>query len=238
MAPIIPSKRNFVYSKWHVDHAVLVYRAVIGLIQNALQGPSKAPGQVPGNGTEMALYGRFRPRLPWCHPIFGRMVTIVASPQPPSKYLLEELVWCLRCNGQMQPATRLDGSRYYSCGVSCEQPDQPAIQLEQDLLLRALVRAHHALFGVGRQAIDYPKAAAARPSPAATSAAPWQQPGQLVVTRAELRRWQYCDITDRRAVLRVAFVCVTIDAQGAVRVVWRHEQEALTHRKLAQATPC
>lgn len=152
--------------------------------------------------------------------LFGGMATIVASSQLPKKYLLEELVWCLRCNSQMQPATRLDGSRYYSCGVACEQPDQPATLLEQDLLLRALVRAHQALFGVGRQVIDYPKAHAVRPSPAATFAAPWQHPGQLAVTRTELRRWQYCDIADRRAVLRVAFICVTIDAQGAVRVVW------------------
>ena len=136
----------------------------------------------------------------------------------------------------MQPATRMDGCRYYSCGLTCEQPDQPAIQLEQDLLLRALVRAHQALFGVGRQIVDRSQVDAARLDPLLTGSTP-QQPGQLVVARDELRRWQYCDITDRRAVFLTAFTRVVIDTEGIVQPAWRHEQEAIAHRELAQATP-
>ena len=147
-------------------------------------------------------------------------MTTMASPESPNKYLLEEMVWCLRCNGQMRPASRMDRSRYYSCGIACEQPKQLAIPLEQDLLLRALVRAHQALLGVGRRITDHPRADPAQSSTAVTGGELRQRPSQLVVTRDELRRWQYCDITDRRALLVAAFIRVMIDADGTVHAVW------------------
>ena len=152
------------------------------------------------------------------------MVTTVVG-QPPDNYLLDELLLCLRCNRQMHPAPRVDGTRYYSCGLNCQQPDLPASTLEQDLLFKAMVRAYQALYGVGRQAageaIDASGLNFNGPTPRRIAS-------QLDVSTEEVRRWQQCDVTNRRSLLLTALVRVTVDAEGAVRPFWRHEEEAQT----------
>ncbi|MGH8877914.1 MAG: hypothetical protein ACRD0P_11310 [Stackebrandtia sp.] len=118
-------------------------------------------------------------------------------------YLARGFVWCGLCSRVMVAVRHLDATRAYSCGLYCPQRDLAALPLEQDLLLRALVRAHATLYGVGRHG------------------------PRLVVSAEEVRRWQWCDLSDRRAVLHAAFVRVVVDPDGEVNPVWRHETEAI-----------
>ncbi len=104
-------------------------------------------------------------------------------------YLARGLVWCGSCGRLLVAVRHLNGARAYSCGSPCPRHDLPALALEQDLLLRALVRAYVALHGVGRPGSGGPVASA-----------------------EEVRRWQWCDLSDRRAVIETAFVRVTVDA--------------------------
>lgn len=118
----------------------------------------------------------------------------------PTGDLTTDLLRCGLCSRTLRPAG--DGlGRRYVCRPSCPQPGVPAARVEQDLLLRALVRAHTALYQVGRN----PSALAAPPA-----------------SHAEVRRWQWCDPRDRAGMLRTAFAYVVVDWRGQIHPVWRH----------------
>ncbi|MGH8877055.1 MAG: hypothetical protein ACRD0P_06925 [Stackebrandtia sp.] len=120
-------------------------------------------------------------------------------------YLARGLVSCGVCGGLLLAVQHSDAARAYSCGPACPQHDLPALSLEQDLLLRALVRAYAALHGVGRPGSGSPVASA-----------------------EEVRRWQWTDLSDRRAVIETAFLYVTVDADGEPHPRWRHQTDAAT----------
>ncbi len=46
----------------------------------------------------------------------------------------------------------------------------------------------------------------------------------------DLRRWEQCDVTDQRAVVRAAYVAIRITVDGAVRPVWQHNTVDLARR--------
>ncbi|HEX6075198.1 MAG TPA: zinc ribbon domain-containing protein [Micromonosporaceae bacterium] len=122
-------------------------------------------------------------------------------------YLALGLLRCGLCGRTLHPAR--DGSgRRYACQSGCVQPGVPAVAVEQDLLLRALVRARLALYQVGRTLarLDGPP-----------------------VSRAEVRRWQWCDPRDRAGMLRTAFGYVIVDWRGQLNPVWRHRAERERH---------
>ncbi|MGH3663748.1 MAG: hypothetical protein ACRDTQ_18075 [Micromonosporaceae bacterium] len=82
-------------------------------------------------------------------------------------------------------------------------------------MLGALIRAHAVLYGVGRGPVVF------------------RAPDLIVdhgvslpATVAELRRWERCDIGDRRTVLRVAYTRIEIDREGVIHRRWRHCGEA------------
>jgi hypothetical protein len=115
-------------------------------------------------------------------------------------YLALGLLRCGLCGRTLHPAR--DGSgRRYACQSGCPQPGVPAVRVEQDLLLRALVRAHAALYQVGRTLarLDGPP-----------------------VSPAEVRRWQWSDPRDRAAMVRTAFEYVVVDWRGQHHPVRRH----------------
>ncbi|MGH3662394.1 MAG: hypothetical protein ACRDTQ_11125 [Micromonosporaceae bacterium] len=92
--------------------------------------------------------------------------------------------------------------------------DTAAVPVEQAALLGALIRAHAVLYGVGRGPVVF------------------RAPDLIVdhgvslpATVAELRRWEGCDLADRRAVLRVAYTRIDIDRQGVICRKWRHQSE-------------
>jgi len=114
----------------------------------------------------------------------------------PLGYLLEGLLWCGLCGRPMGRTRHRGGPRAYHCGPGCSRPGTPAVRAEQDLLLSALVRAHAVLYGIGR---------------ATATASP-----------VETRRWLSCDLLDRRAVLRTAYLRVVVDLAGSLHPVWRH----------------
>ncbi|MGH3660861.1 MAG: hypothetical protein ACRDTQ_03245 [Micromonosporaceae bacterium] len=47
----------------------------------------------------------------------------------------------------------------------------------------------------------------------------------LPATVAEVRRWEGCDLGDRRAVLRLAYTRIEIDREGVIHRRWRHHSE-------------
>jgi len=156
----------------------------------------------------------------------------VATPrvQPSEDYLLKGLLRCVCCSNQMQPASCVDGTRCYSCGSDCDQPDVLAIRLEQILLFKAMVRGYAVLYRVGRHTAETKNESDTanghtRLTPRGT--VPWWPEGQLVMSSEELRRWQYCDTSNWRSILLAAFICVTVDAEGAVNPVWRHKAAAV-----------
>lgn len=147
--------------------------------------------------------------------------------QPPSDYLLEGLpIDCGWCRRRMEPAPSVDGSRSYACGPGCPRPPVAAVPVEQDLLIRAMVRAYVALYQVGRT-----------PHEEADTATPWGAVGQLNASAAERRRWNQCDLSDRRALLRTAFVQVLIDEAGQIHPVWRHEAQDPAPEQTAAGSP-
>lgn len=93
------------------------------------------------------------------------------------------------------PVLHPDGLRAHSCGSACGHRDLPAVPAEQDLLLKALVRAAFVL---------------KRPA---------------LVSRAEVRRWQLVDPLRSHAMLTAGFVRVDVDDSGECRPVWRHETD-------------
>ncbi|MGH3450709.1 MAG: hypothetical protein ACRDQW_08245 [Haloechinothrix sp.] len=134
-----------------------------------------------------------------------------------TEYVLEGGLWCLACQRLRCPAPAVDGTRFYACPPGCPQPPTEALPVEQDALLVAYVRATAVLHGV------------ARPSEVLRFAAEpehWRNNRGLQVSAEELRGWLQCPMTDRRAVLRTAYERVDIDAEGRVRLVWRHSAEA------------
>ncbi|MGH3735757.1 MAG: hypothetical protein ACRDT6_09070 [Micromonosporaceae bacterium] len=168
------------------------------------------------------------------------VVTTVAAAQPPDDYIAEELLWCLVCSRQTVPAPRVDGSRFYACGLDCPQADLPAIPVEQDLMLPALVRAYVALYGVGRTGEPLPDEGAATAAIAVsfTGATPWRPDDEPVVSAAEQQRWQHTDPSDHRAMLLAAYVRVTVDAAGTVTPVWRHAEEAVASQATGTTSQC
>ncbi|MGH3714198.1 MAG: hypothetical protein ACRDT4_12160 [Micromonosporaceae bacterium] len=152
----------------------------------------------------------------------------MAATQPPDDYIAEELLWCLVCSSLMVPAPRVDGTRYYSCGLDCPQPDLRATAVEQDLMLPALVRAYVVLYGVGRTG-EHPsddEEVAPGIKVAFTGATPWRPQGELLVSAEERNAWLRCDPQNHRAVLLTAYVRVTVDVAGTVNPVWRHAEVA------------
>ncbi len=97
----------------------------------------------------------------------------------------------------MLPVYNPRAGRRYSCGPECAQPDLPAHEVEADLLLAALIKCtvtRHPELG----AADLP-----------------------TVSADELRHWQRCDTTDRRAVLVTAYTRVLVNTEGKLRPHWR-----------------
>ncbi len=91
----------------------------------------------------------------------------------------------------MHPA----GRRAYSCGPTCGHRDLYAEPVEQDLLLKALVRAAFAL--------KHP----------------------ALVSPEEARRWGAVNPLDPHAMLAAGFVHVDVDHTGRCRPAWRHESD-------------
>lgn len=77
-----------------------------------------------------------------------------------------------------------------------------------------MVRAYVVLYEVGRPSSDERE-----------ELFPWGVVGQLDVSAAERQRWNLCELTDRRALLRTAYAYLLVDETGAVHPVWRHETE-------------
>ncbi|MQA24898.1 MAG: hypothetical protein GEU94_05380 [Micromonosporaceae bacterium] len=129
-----------------------------------------------------------------------------------NEYLLAGLLRHSVCGRTMSPAVGPGGSRIYARLTGCPRV-VVAAPLERSLLLRALVRAQVALYGIGR------------PSPIllAGLAPGAQEPGDGgEVSPEETRRWQQCAPLNRRGMLRAAFVRVDLDEYGRARPVWRH----------------
>lgn len=142
----------------------------------------------------------------------------VAVPRPNATggdYLADELLWCLLCRRWLRPAPQVDGTRVYSCGPPCSQPALAAEPVELDLVLGAVTRAVTAL---------HPELARVQHGDAAF--AHWSAAEQPQADAAEVRRWQMCDLSDRRAMLRAAYLRVEVNAQGQLRPVWRHRPGA------------
>lgn len=139
-------------------------------------------------------------------------------PMPPeqpriTEYVLEGRFWCRLCRRVRHPAPAVDGGRWYACGPKCPQPPTEALPVEQHALLAAFVRAAVVLRGVGR------------PSGLITFVGPepehWHN-ADVQVSAEELHRWQQCRMSDRRAVLAVAYTRVELDEQGQICLMWRH----------------
>ncbi|MGH2600521.1 MAG: hypothetical protein ACRDJ9_14190 [Dehalococcoidia bacterium] len=126
-----------------------------------------------------------------------------------NEYLLAGLLWHSVCRRRMSPAIGRGGSRTYVCRPGCRVV--LAAPLERTLLLRALVRAHIALYGIGRR------------GPILFSGLPPEE--SVEVSAQEARRWQRCAPLDRRGMLWAAFARVEIDEHGQPRPLWRHRED-------------
>ncbi|MGH3742247.1 MAG: hypothetical protein ACRDT1_13075 [Micromonosporaceae bacterium] len=82
--------------------------------------------------------------------------------------------------------------------------------MEQAALLGALIRGHAVLFSIGRD----PIVIGAPDTLAGCDSSP--------ASAAERRRWERCEISDRRAVLRAAYTRLEIDERGVIHRIWRH----------------
>ncbi|MGH3662831.1 MAG: hypothetical protein ACRDTQ_13340 [Micromonosporaceae bacterium] len=132
------------------------------------------------------------------------------------EFLLDNgMFWCELCERPRRPANT-NGDRRYSCGARCAQPDTPATPVEQAAMLGALVRAYAVLYGVGRSDVVFQA-----PDPLIVD-----HTDSLPASRSERRRWERCDVTDRRAVLRVAYTRIDIDRDGVIHRNWRHRADA------------
>ncbi|MGH3661260.1 MAG: hypothetical protein ACRDT8_08820 [Micromonosporaceae bacterium] len=130
---------------------------------------------------------------------------------PDAEYILDgKFLLCLMCRRWMQPAPRVDGSRAYSCGPPCPRSDVDAAPLESRTELAAMVRAVTILRP------DLTRVRDAGADLAACSRACQPEPAL-----EEVRRWERCDLSDRRALVRAAWVRLEVDERGKVRSVWR-----------------
>ena len=123
---------------------------------------------------------------------------------PPDEWVLRGMLRCLACRRWLVAVRWVDqaGTRAYSCGPDCVQRDLVASEVEDHLLLGALIRG----------AVVATRYSGARPP----------------VTAEELDRWRATDVFDRRAVMLTAFVRVDVTARGELRPVWRHAQQRLS----------
>ncbi|MGH3646284.1 MAG: hypothetical protein ACRDTM_03775 [Micromonosporaceae bacterium] len=125
----------------------------------------------------------------------------LASPPPPRTpqrdlWIARDVLWRRSCERLLVPVLHADGRRVYSSGTACGLVDVPAVPIEQDLLLKVLVRAAYAL----------------------------KRPG--LVTPEERHRWHLVNPLDSHAMLVAGFVRVDVDDRGEWLPVWRHELEA------------
>ncbi|MGH3750477.1 MAG: hypothetical protein ACRDT8_24145 [Micromonosporaceae bacterium] len=121
------------------------------------------------------------------------------------------MFWCRVCRRDRRPALG-KGERRYSCAPGCTQTDTPAVSIEQAAVLGALIRGYAVLHGVGRGAVVFRP-----PHPVAID-----HMDSLPASPVEVRRWETCDVTNRRAVLRAAYTRIEIDAGGVIHRNWRH----------------
>lgn len=133
-------------------------------------------------------------------------------------WLLRGLLSCDRCERLMLPASDRHGTRLYSCGPRCPQEDLSAQRVEQDMRLGALVRGVTTL---------YPDTAHVKASTHVTPLGCGERPP---IDVEDLRRWEQCDVTDQRAVIRAAYVMIRVTVQGSVRPVWQHDTVDLARR--------
>lgn len=133
------------------------------------------------------------------------------SHAPGAEYTLEGLLLCQVCGGAMEPAPRVDGTRAYSCAPGCSRGDLVAAHVESSAELHALIRATVTLCP-DLDRVNYVDTATG------TIGWGWQQPR---AEAEELRRFQQCDLTDLRALVRAAFVRIEVDHNGEIRPVRR-----------------
>lgn len=111
----------------------------------------------------------------------------------------------------MQPAPRADGTRAYWCGPPCRQRDLVAATLESRLELAALTRAITTLHpDLARRRLD---GALVLDSWTDVDGDPTEPDPD------EVRRWQTCEISDRRALVRAGYVRAEVDADGEIHLV-------------------
>jgi len=128
---------------------------------------------------------------------------------PDAEYILDDgFLLCLKCRRWMEPAPRLDGTRAYWCGPPCCQRDLLAGPLESRLELAALTRAITTL---------HPDLARVQHI-SAESLADLVGGQEPEVDPDEVRRWQACGWSDRRALVRTGYVRVEV-AGGAIHGV-------------------
>lgn len=135
------------------------------------------------------------------------------SHAPCAEYILDGgFLLCLMCRRWMEPAPRADGTRAYWCGPPCGQRDLSAGPLESRLELSALTRAVATL---------HPDLARVRYRGDAPAPGSWaDEDGDPARPDAEeVRRWEACDLSDRRALVRAAYVRAEVDASGEVDLV-------------------
>lgn len=102
-------------------------------------------------------------------------------------------LWRPSCRRTLVPVLHSGGLRAYSCGSMCPHDDVAAVPVEQDLLLKALVRAAFA--------VKHP----------------------ALVSADEARRWSLANPLDSHAMLVAGFARVNVNDLGAWEPVWRHE---------------
>ncbi|MGH3737743.1 MAG: hypothetical protein ACRDT6_19340 [Micromonosporaceae bacterium] len=127
-----------------------------------------------------------------------------------SEFVADELLRCELCGEWMRPVS-MDGARTYSCGRACPQPDLAAEPVELDLALGAVTRAVTVL---------HPDLA--RVQQVDADLANWAGAERPHTDESEVRRWQACDLSDRRAMVRVAYLRVDVDGHGELQPIWRH----------------
>lgn len=137
-------------------------------------------------------------------------------------WLLRGWLVCDVCGRVMTPALNTAADlRVYSCGPVCPQVDLPATDVEQDMLLGALVRAVTTL---------HRDLARAAPEPGGMV---WRTGERPPVDADALARWQQCELTERTTVLAAAYVSIRVTAAGKVRPVWQRNASADIARALS-----
>ncbi len=133
---------------------------------------------------------------------------------PDAEYILDGKFLLHRpCGRWMRPRPDEGGLRTYWCGSACLGGVVDAAPVETEVefatLARAVVTLHPDL---------------ARRHHRDQDRLDWCEAPSAEVDAEELRRWQRCDLSDRRAMVRTAYVRVEIDEQGHVHRVRRGGQ--------------